>query len=654
MKTKANSSPTIASPEMTVTEMGMDASGMQTAAYFMRDKIYTDKELAVCREYLSNAIDEHKKHKISRPVEIGLRSEEDGVEFFVRDFAKGLSEHHVRTIFAQYFKSTKSDENESIGGFGIGSKAGHCYSNTFYIRSFFEGVNTLYSCVLGAGNKGIPVGQVFEVTSEPTTESGIEIFQEVEARSEQAFIRNIKKLVRLSPNNVIASIFNVEVKPFETKKIFQSGDIKIRVLASDCGMGEGTVDVQMGGISYAALPVPIGVTTRAGFRLSVDIPVGRMELPLSRQEFEKTEANGAYLTLVKEAILSFVNSELDKDKPKDLNSAIKKRREDGKTHFEGQYFKYPWTLAAGDKKELQTLFLRLRFRNGDETACLERDAKNANKINVVIVPNNQAKDYWIDKLAAHCNEKKVNYAYVVGDLPIEINEVVNVLPIKKVPFKKGTMVGGHMIGSFAVYRKGLRNSLSRSPIEFHNMMMQENGWVGPEAKDIKEAQAQHGSFITACKIKNLVECHKQVIGFKVNINSYYSNSFSFEVRSAKALAAMSAIGWLFNTDEEYKKKKSALEKIQNYREVNFAKVVKAKDLKVFLSPKSQAILSKFANQSEITSKAADRCKSISDLVYKIKIEDTIRGKFVKTLDNLSSWHRVDWSRAEVRQILKLK
>lgn len=638
---------------MTVTEMGMDASGMQTAAYFMRDKIYTDKELAVCREYLSNAIDEHKKHKISRPVEIGLRSEEDGIEFFVRDFAKGLSEHHVRTIFAQYFKSTKSDENESIGGFGIGSKAGHCYSNTFYIRSFFEGVNTLYSCVLGAGNKGIPVGQVFEVTSEPTTESGIEIFQEVEARSEQAFVKNIKKLVQLSPDNVIASIFDVEVKPFETKKIFQSGDIKIRTLASECCMGGGIVDVQMGGISYASLSVPIGVTTRAGFRLSVDIPVGRMELPLSRQEFEQTEANEAYLTLVKEAILSFVNSELGKDKPKDLNAAIKKRREDGKTHFEGQYFKYPWKLAAGDKKELQNLFLRLRFHSGNEMTCLERDAKNANKINVVIVPNNQARDYWIDKLIAHCHEKKVNYAYVVDDLPIELNEVINVLPIKKVPFKKGTMVGGHMIGSFAVYRRGRRNSLSRSPIEFHNMMMQENGWVGPEAKDIKEAQAQYKSFIAAYKIKDIVKFHKQVIGFKVNITSYHSR-LSFEVRSKKALTAMSAIGWLFNTDDEYKKKKAELVSIQNYREVNFSKVTNAKGLKLFLSPKSQAILSKFANQPEITNKTADRCKSISDLVNKIKIEDTIRGKLVKSLGSLSSWNRVDLSRAEIRQILKLK
>lgn len=110
------------------------------ATYFLRNKIYSDKIKAALTEPVCNAIDEHRKYGITKPVEIFISYK----EVCIRDFAKGLSKEDVQKIFFQYFESTKSNSDEGIGGFGIGAKAPSAYTDVFYVISYFEGKKTLY------------------------------------------------------------------------------------------------------------------------------------------------------------------------------------------------------------------------------------------------------------------------------------------------------------------------------------------------------------------------------------------------------------------------------------------------------------------------------------------------------------------------------
>jgi D-3-phosphoglycerate dehydrogenase len=64
---------------------------MDQACYFLRDKIYTNKILAVVREYISNALDEHIKYNVQTPVSVNLTT----TDFSVRDYAKGLDETEI-------------------------------------------------------------------------------------------------------------------------------------------------------------------------------------------------------------------------------------------------------------------------------------------------------------------------------------------------------------------------------------------------------------------------------------------------------------------------------------------------------------------------------------------------------------------------------
>jgi hypothetical protein len=163
------------SGELVHADMGLDEAGVAMAISFLRDKIYSNKPLAVIREYWANARDEHDKYNVDQAVRIELPHRDDPV-LRIRDYAQGLNQDDVFKIFGQYFKSTKNDENRSIGGFGIGSKSGHAYGDAFTVASHYEGTCSIYEAVLETDeDTGFTVGRMYLLGESPTEESGIEI-----------------------------------------------------------------------------------------------------------------------------------------------------------------------------------------------------------------------------------------------------------------------------------------------------------------------------------------------------------------------------------------------------------------------------------------------------------------------------------------------
>lgn len=120
---------------MKTSQFGISKGNEAHILNILRSKLYTDKILAVIREYSTNGLDAHVMNKSqSRPIEIGLPTLTSLV-FTVRDFGPGLTEVQVRSIYTQYGASTKRDDNEQIGGLGIGSKSGFAYGDSFTIES---------------------------------------------------------------------------------------------------------------------------------------------------------------------------------------------------------------------------------------------------------------------------------------------------------------------------------------------------------------------------------------------------------------------------------------------------------------------------------------------------------------------------------------
>ena len=139
----------------------------------LRDRLYTNKILAVLREYGSNAWDEHRDAGIpDRPIKIALPTQLSPT-LVIRDYGRGLSEDDIFNVYVKYGASTKRDSDVAVGMLGIGAKSAFAYSDTFSITSYHNGTKSIYVAVLDESD----VGVCNKLHEEPCVngESGVEI-----------------------------------------------------------------------------------------------------------------------------------------------------------------------------------------------------------------------------------------------------------------------------------------------------------------------------------------------------------------------------------------------------------------------------------------------------------------------------------------------
>jgi len=199
MQTRYNPVETRKSGEFKISNSEVSERGKRILAFLLRDKIYTDKVLAVVREYYANALDEHRKNGVDRKITVGLTAN----EFLVRDYAKGLSDEDVRTVFGMIGETRKDDDD--IGGLGIGSKAGYAYSDAFFVDSYFNGHKTTYQFFLDQPEvEGEPPsGKIAELSHGVSNEpSGICVRVPIRYDDVQRFADHIEYVCGFTPDEV--------------------------------------------------------------------------------------------------------------------------------------------------------------------------------------------------------------------------------------------------------------------------------------------------------------------------------------------------------------------------------------------------------------------------------------------------------------------
>jgi len=81
----------------------------------LRNNIYKNPLLASIRESLSNALDEHNKFNVMKSVDITLPNYFNP-NLIIRDWAKGMSKDFMLNDYTKVGLSTKSSDNEQLGG----------------------------------------------------------------------------------------------------------------------------------------------------------------------------------------------------------------------------------------------------------------------------------------------------------------------------------------------------------------------------------------------------------------------------------------------------------------------------------------------------------------------------------------------------------
>jgi hypothetical protein len=170
-----------------VTSSGVEGSAsfeisMDNAAHIMtilRDTLYSDKVLAVLREYGANAWDANRDAGRSKvPITVTLPTFGDPT-LKIRDNGPGLTMEAVFQVYNQYGSSTKRDSNSAVGMLGIGSKSGFAYSDSFTIVSWCDGHRATYVAVIDDSEKGrvdlLDVQKMSVENGQNPLETGVEI-----------------------------------------------------------------------------------------------------------------------------------------------------------------------------------------------------------------------------------------------------------------------------------------------------------------------------------------------------------------------------------------------------------------------------------------------------------------------------------------------
>ena len=104
--------------------------------------LYQDPLKSMIQEVLFNAWDAHKAAGTTdKPVEITFT---DDNQLIISDSGLGIAPEDMYEIYCVYGASTKRDDNDQTGGFGLGCKAPFAYTDSFRVTSSHGGKRYIY------------------------------------------------------------------------------------------------------------------------------------------------------------------------------------------------------------------------------------------------------------------------------------------------------------------------------------------------------------------------------------------------------------------------------------------------------------------------------------------------------------------------------
>jgi hypothetical protein len=299
----------------------LDREGLPVILGILRNQLYSNKELAVIREYSCNAMDAMvQAGKASQPIKITLPNRLEPF-FKIRDFGAALSEAEIKKIFVSYGASTKRDSNSYVGCMGIGAKSGFAYSDSFLVVSYHQGVKRTYSAFIDPSQ----IGKLALLGEEDSQEEqGLEIVIPVRDEDIFKFINEAQKFFKYWLNK---PIFEGAEISFPVQNVFYEAADKSWVIyeGQQPSYGRQAFDtpvVVMGNVAYPIRTSSLDFNGRdsslknlldCGIRIYVNI--GDLEVSASREDLQYTahtqQSIFAALALAKNEIITTFQKEID-------------------------------------------------------------------------------------------------------------------------------------------------------------------------------------------------------------------------------------------------------------------------------------------------------------------------------------------------------
>jgi len=298
-------------------EFTVDTSN-QMIVSILRDKLYSNKIAAVCREVASNSRDANREAgNTQTPVIISISNEgllDEGMSISFKDSGVGISPSRIDNVFLKYGSSTKRDSNNQTGGFGIGAKTPFAYTNEFLISTVSEEegkrLHNVYQAVI-SNEGGQEVSQLLLVSSNETNENtGTEIIIPIQDRDEAEFISECTKATTLW-NVQPQLIVNGENKLKKMTTLISNDDFKVIYGEYNASLFDSYHDgviMQIDGIPYKLNNAQVG---RVDSKVSQHIEASKLFDMQTRYNYDNTHRNTVLVFNTGELTMSASREEIE-------------------------------------------------------------------------------------------------------------------------------------------------------------------------------------------------------------------------------------------------------------------------------------------------------------------------------------------------------
>lgn len=341
------------SENFTSHSFGIKESGLSHIFNVLRNQLYSNKTLAVIREYSCNAYDAHVEvGKKDTPIRITIPNQLEPY-FKVRDFGRGLTETEISQIYAMYGESTKRGTNEQIGQLGLGCKSAFAYGDNFVINSFVDGERISYNAFIDPSE----IGQITKMDTQKTDEeNGIEIVIPVKREDYEVFADTATDFFKYW--NVVPEFHGLDEESLKT-------DLEVDITIE----GEGWYSDRkanssyaiMGNIAYPISSYDLNFESHSDNRKSlldagiiINFPIGDLEISASRELLQYTDRT-------KEAILSRLKAIVDK-----LPDVLAGALADCKTYWEAKIIYNELFYHGGSLYALKDVIKKVGISYTDE------------------------------------------------------------------------------------------------------------------------------------------------------------------------------------------------------------------------------------------------------------------------------------------------
>jgi len=302
---------------------GIKEDGFAHIFNVLRNQLYSNKYMAVLREYAVNGADAHIEAGCSeRPIEVTLPTKLNP-NLKIRDFGTALSDTDIQDIYAFYGESTKRNTNSQTGMLGIGSKSAFAYGDNFVINSFVDGKKHTYNAFIDPSQ----VGQIAKMGMEDTNEeNGVEILIPTKEEDVSTFTETASEIFQWFK---VRPIIKGQPVEFDDRTVLYEGDDwkwrKNKEYHNNyySRRNEGDAIAVMGNIGY---PIDFSslnydsnnedyseLNNLCSDNLVLEVKIGDMEISASREQLQYTDHTNkniiAKLKEVKKGLLASIKKE---------------------------------------------------------------------------------------------------------------------------------------------------------------------------------------------------------------------------------------------------------------------------------------------------------------------------------------------------------